>query len=83
MSSSCEINIDDCLAAELAHYLASMFDATGNATDMMRMATKSTLKNGLRVKVCGKPTTVIMTFQLCSGQYLGHQMHLSDFIMKF
>ena len=59
MSSSREINIDECLAAELAPYTAYMFDATG----MMRMTTKSALTNELRVNVSGrsfgKPTTVI------------------------
>ena len=59
MSSSREINIDDCLATELAPDPSSIFDSTG----MMRMATKSTLKNDLRVNVSGrsfrKSTTVI------------------------
>ena len=76
MSSSREINIDDCLATKLTPYPGSMFDATG----MMRMATKSTLKNDLRVNVSGRSfgnlPLLFMTFQLCCGQYLDHQMQV-------
>ena len=85
MSSSREINIDDCLATELAPYPAPMFDATG----MMRMATKSTLKNDLRVNVSGrsfgKPTSVTydVSALLWTISWPSNAGTLGDFIVKF
>ena len=69
----------------LAPYPASMFYATG----MMRMATKSTLNNELRVNVSGrsfgKPTTVIydVSALLWPISWPLNAGNLSDCIVKF
>ena len=73
------------LHTELAPYPASMFDATG----MMRMATKSTLNNDLRVNVSGRSfetqTTVIydVSALLWTISWLSNTGTLGDFIVKF
>ena len=73
------------LHTELAPYPASMFDATG----MMRMATKSTLNNDLRVNVSGRSferqTTVIydVSALLWTISWLSNAGTLGDFIVKF
>ena len=62
-----------------------MFDATG----MMRMATKSTLNNDLRVNVSGRSfesqTTVIydVSALLWTISWLSNAGTLGDFIVKF
>ena len=62
-----------------------MFDATG----MMRMATKSTLNNDLRVNVSGRSfetqTTVIydVSVLLWTISWLSNAGTLGDFIVKF
>ena len=69
------------LHTELAPYPASMFDATG----MMRMATKSTFNNDLRVNVSGKQTTVIydVSALLWTISWPSNVVNLGDFIVKF
>ena len=73
------------LHTELAPYPASMFDVT----DMMRMATKSTPNNDLRVNVSGrsfgKQSTVIYVVSalLWTISWPSNAGKLGGFILKF